>query len=132
MQITDVPVRLTADPEELKTTSNGKQVLSFNAAHNWRNRDESDDVDTTYFRCTAWEEDGAADIAALDLTKGALVRVSGRWSKRKWTGKDGQTRTDDELTVTSVSVSRPVGAEAVMSRKRGRSPCGLGWYFRWE
>lgn len=108
MEINDVPVRLTADPDEPKTTAKGKLVVGFNAAYNWRNRtsDGFADVDTTFFRCTLWEEDGAAEFAALGLRKGSLVRVTGRWSKNRWTANDGKARIGDNLTVTAVSVSQ--------------------------
>jgi hypothetical protein len=34
MEINNVPVRLTAEPDELRTTPSGKQVVSFSAAYN--------------------------------------------------------------------------------------------------
>jgi single stranded DNA-binding protein len=108
MEINNVPVRLTADPDEVATTKNGKRVVTFNVAYNWRTRtqDGFTDVATTFFRCTLWEEDGADELAGLNLRKGALVRVSGRWSKSRWTDRDGKARIGDNLTVTAVSVSQ--------------------------
>lgn len=108
MEITNVPVRLTADPDELRSTPSGKLVISFPVAYNWRTKTEGGftDVATTYLRATLWEEDGAAAFAELGLRKGALIRVSGRWSKNRWTGNDGQSRVGDNLTVTAVSVSK--------------------------
>ena len=106
MEIRNVPVRLTADPDELRTTQGGKQVVSFSVAHNWRTRtdDGFSDVETTFFRCTLWGEDGAAEFAKLGLSRGARLRVSGRWSKKPWRAKDGTERIGDNLTVTAVSV----------------------------
>ena len=106
MEINNVPVRLTADPDELRTTQGGKQVVSFNAAYNWRTRTDDGyaDVGTTFFRCTLWDEDGAAEFAKLGLSRGARLRVSGRWSKKPWRAKDGTERIGDNLTVTAVSV----------------------------
>jgi single-strand DNA-binding protein len=107
MEIHNVPVRLTAEPDELRTIPSGKQVVSFNAAYNWRTRtdDSFTDVETTFFRCTLWGEDGAAEFAELGLKKGDRLRVSGRWSKNPWVAKDGKTRIGNNLTVTAVSVS---------------------------
>jgi single stranded DNA-binding protein len=107
MEINNVPVRLTADPDELRTTQGGKQVVSFGVAYNWRTRTDGGfkDVETTFFRCTLWAEDGGAEFAKLGLRKGDRLRVSGRWSKNPWVAKDGKSRVGDNLTVTAVSVS---------------------------
>ena len=107
MEINNAPVRLTADPDELRTTQGGKQVVSFGVAYNWRTRTDGGfkDVETTFFRCTLWGEDGAAEFTALGLRKGDRLRVCGRWSKNPWVTKDGKTRIGNTLTVTAVSVS---------------------------
>jgi single stranded DNA-binding protein len=113
MEIINVPVRLTADPDELKKTPNGKLVVSFNVAHNWRTRTDGGftDVDTTFFRCTLWEEQGASEFAAQGLRKGDRLRVSGRWSKNPWVDKDGKARIGDNLTVSVVSISQSTETE---------------------
>ncbi len=107
MEINNVAVRLTAEPDELRTTPSGKQVVSFSAAYNWRTRTDGGftDVETTFFRCTLWGEDGATEFAELGLKKGDRLRVCGRWSKNPWVAKDGKTRIGNNLTVTAVSVS---------------------------
>src|SRR3954447_17325364 len=108
MEITNVPVRLSGDPEPVTTHTDGKVVVNFNAAYNWRARvgDQFADVDVTFFRCTLWEEAGASEFTALGIRKGALVRVSGRWTRNRWTDRNGQSRIGDNLTVTAVSVSQ--------------------------
>jgi single stranded DNA-binding protein len=113
MEINNVPVRLTADPDELRTTPGGKQVVSFGVAYNWRTRTDGGfaDVGTTFFRCTLWDEDGAAEFAKLGLRKGARLRVSGRWSRKPWVDRDGKGRIGDNLTVTSVAVSQATETE---------------------
>jgi single-stranded DNA-binding protein len=107
MEISNVPVRLTAEPDELRTTPSGKQVVSFSAAYNWRTRTDGGftDVETTFFRATLWGEDGAAEFASLGLKKGDRLRVSGRWSRNPWVAKDGKTRVGNNLTVTAVCPS---------------------------
>ena len=40
------------------------------------------DVATIFFSASVWEEDGAAEVAELGLTKGSRVSVDGLWSKR--------------------------------------------------
>ena len=85
--------RLTKDPE-LRKTQSGKLVTSFGLAHNLRERAGSqfNDVATVFFDASVWEEDGAAEVAELGLTKGTRVTVEGLWSKRSRTNKDGQPR----------------------------------------
>jgi single-stranded DNA-binding protein len=112
MEIHNVPVRLTAEPDELRTIPSGKQVVSFNAAYNWRTRtdDSFTDVETTFFRCTLWGEDGAAEFAAR-TSQGRSP--PGLWpvSKNPWVAKDGKTRIGNNLTVTAVSVSHSTETE---------------------
>jgi single-strand DNA-binding protein len=110
--------RLTRDPE-LRQTQTGKLVTSFGLAHNFRERAGNDlkDVATIFFDASVWEEDGAAEVAKLGLTKGTRVTVEGVWSKRTRTTKDGQPRINDVLTVTKIrlltetEISRPDVAE---------------------
>jgi single-stranded DNA-binding protein len=70
-----------------------------------------------FFSANVWEEDGAAEVAELGLTKGSRVTVEGVWSKRPWTTKDGDRRINDVLTVskirllTETEISRPDVAE---------------------
>jgi len=94
---------LTKAPELRKTTS-GKSVTRFDIAHNFRERVGKDfsDVATIFFSASVWEEDGAAEVAELGLTKGSRVSVDGLWSKRSWTTKDGERRINDVLTVSKV------------------------------
>ena len=106
--------RLTKDPE-LRKTQSGKLVTNFGLAHNFRERagNTFNDVATVFFDASVWEEDGAAEVAELGLTKGTRVTVEGVWSKRARTTKDGQPRINDVLTVskirllTETEISRP-------------------------
>jgi len=106
--------RLTKDPE-LRKTQSGKLVTNFGLAHNFRERagNTFNDVATVFFDASVWEEDGAAEVAELGLTKGTRVTVEGVWSKRTRTTKDGQPRINDVLTVskirllTETEISRP-------------------------
>jgi single-strand DNA-binding protein len=110
--------RLTKDPE-LRQTQTGKLVTNFGLAHNFRERagNQFKDVVTVFFDASVWEEDGAAEVAELGLTKGTCVTVEGVWSKRTRTTKDGQPRINDVLTVskirllTETEISRPDGVE---------------------
>ena len=103
MNRVDITGRLTKDPE-LRKTQSGKLVTSFGLAQNFRERAGSqfNDVATVFFDASVWEEDGAAEVAELGLTKGTRVTVEGLWSKRSRTTKDGQPRVNDVLTVRKI------------------------------
>lgn len=81
---------LTKAPKLRKTTS-GKSVTRFDLAHNFRERVGKDfkDVATIFFSANLWEEDGAAEVAELGLTKGSRVSVDGLWSNRTCSTKEG-------------------------------------------
>ncbi len=76
MEINNVAVRLTAEPDELRTTPSGKQVVSFSAAYNWRTRTDGGftDVETTFFRCTLWAK---TERPSSQLSDSARATVSG-------------------------------------------------------
>jgi len=67
--------RLTKDPE-LRKTQSGKLVTNFGLAHNFRERagNQFKDATTVFFDASVWEEDGAAEVAELGLTKGTSGR----------------------------------------------------------
>jgi hypothetical protein len=77
---------------------------SATAPHNFRERagNQFNDVATVFFDASVWEEDGAAEVAELGLTKGTRVTVEGVWSKRTRTTKDGQLRINDVLTARKI------------------------------
>jgi single-strand DNA-binding protein len=110
--------RLTKDPE-LRKTQSGKLVTSFGLAHNFRERagNQFKDVATVFFDAGVWEEDGAAEVAELGLTKGTRVTVEGLWSKRTGKTKSGDVRINDVLTVrkirllTETEISAPDAVE---------------------
>jgi single-stranded DNA-binding protein len=79
-------------------------VVTFDLAHNFRERAGNGikDVAAIFFNANVWEEDGAAEVAELGLTKGSRVAVEGVWSKRTWTTKDGQRRITEVLTVRKI------------------------------
>jgi single stranded DNA-binding protein len=97
--------RLTKDAE-LRETKSGKLVTSFGLAHNFRERvgNQFKDVFTVFFDASVWEDDGAAEVAELGLTKGTLVTVEGLWSKRARMTKNNERRINDVLTVRKIRV----------------------------
>jgi single-stranded DNA-binding protein len=70
------------------------------------------DVATIFFSASVWEEDGAAEVAELGLTKGSRISVDGLWSKRTWTTKEGERRVTDVLTVSKVRLFTETGSRS--------------------
>ena len=88
---------LTADPE-LRTTTGGVDVCSFNVAVNRRKKADSQETD--YFHVTAWKERGKT--CAQYLKKGSKVSVVGPVSVRTYTGNDGTTKASMDVTADDV------------------------------
>lgn len=84
--------RLTRDPE-LRTTTKGTPVCSFDIAVNRRYKDNTSGEwrdDTTYVPITAWGPMG--ERCREKLKKGSPVHVEGRLRGEEYTDKTGQKR----------------------------------------
>lgn len=100
MNVIAIVGRLGSTPE-LKTTSSGKSVASFNVAV----ADPYDKDNATWFRVTAWGK--SAEFAATYLEKGRLVSINGRMTCRKYE-HEGQKRESWELVADNVQgLDRP-------------------------
>lgn len=103
--------RLTADPE-LRTTTTGKQVVSFTVAVDKRFKPQDGSASADFFRCQAWGK--TAEFVANYLAKGRLVSVDGRIESRKFTDKEGNQRETWEVTAENVQgLDRPKDEGAV-------------------
>lgn len=96
--------RVTGDAD-IKFTNGGKQVANFSVAVNHRRKNPdtgewADDGAPDFYRVAAWAE--AAEPAA-HLTKGALVRVTGRLRTREYTTRTGETRLSLDITTDNPS-----------------------------
>ena len=93
---------------ELRTTTNGVSVCSFNVAVN-KPRRNGEQQDPDYFNVTAWREKG--ELCAKFLDKGKKVCVVGSVSVRTWesNGKHGANLEllADEIEFLSPRVSDP-------------------------
>lgn len=99
---------ITKKPE-LRTTTNGVSVCSFNVAVN-KPRRNGEQQDPDYFSVTAWREKG--ELCAKFLDKGKKVCVIGPVSVRTYTKNDGSFAavleiTADEIEFLSPRVSDP-------------------------
>lgn len=80
---------------ELRETSTGRKVCTFNVAVNGRKNDEPQ-----FFRCTAWEK--LAENCAQYLAKGKKVAVSGSVFLSEFTAKSGEKHATLEVNARDV------------------------------
>lgn len=94
--------RLTRDPEMFATQS-GHTICKFTLANNRRFKEREE---VLFIDCAAFGK--TADACGRYLGKGASCLVSGRLATEKWTGKDGQEKQKNAITVEEVEfISRP-------------------------
>ena len=90
--------RLTKDPE-LRSTQSGISVCSFTVAVNRRRR-QGEEEQTDFFRVSAWRQLG--ENCAKWLIKGRMVCVVGQVTVSTYTGQDGRTYANLEVTAEDV------------------------------
>lgn len=95
--------RLTKDPE-LRTTSNGTSVCSFNLAVN-RKIQQQGQPDADFISCVAWGK--SADNMTTYLHKGSLIGVEGRIQTRSYDNQQGQRVYVTEVQCESVQFLEP-------------------------
>lgn len=112
--------RLTADPE-MRFLPSGVALCSFTVVTSDRKKNEADaweDVDPTFFRCTAWRQ--LAENLAESLSKGDPVLVQGKLSQRKYTDKEGAEKTNyQEVNVFAAGPNLVMCTATVNRAKRG-------------
>lgn len=96
---------ITNDPE-LRTTTSGVNVCSFTVAVNRRKKIEGQ-PEADFFKVSAWRERG--ELCAKYLSKGKKVCVIGPVAVRTYTGNDGTTRAQMEVTADEVEFLSPAG-----------------------
>ena len=94
---------LTKAPE-LRATATGLSVCTFTVAVNRKTRD-GNQLDADFFRVTVWRQLG--EICAKYLDKGRKVCVIGPVSINTYTGQDGKTRAQMEVTADDVEFLTP-------------------------
>ena len=92
---------LGRDPE-MRYTPNGQAVTSFSVASSRRYTTSSGEQkeETEWFNVSAWGKLG--ETCNQYLAKGRQVYVEGRLSSRTYEGRDGQTRTSLDISLTDV------------------------------
>ncbi len=92
--------RLSAAPE-LKTTSNGKNVVRFRLAVQRDYKDESGEYITDWISCVAWQN--TADFIAKYFNKGQMIAVKGSIQTRSYEDKNGNKCSVTEVIADNVS-----------------------------
>ena len=104
---------LTRDPQ-LRTTSTGINVCDFTVAVNRKlsaqQKANGQQAEADFFRVTAWRELG--ENCAKYLAKGRKVAVVGPVSLSQYTGNDGVTRANLEVTADEVEFLTPRDAQS--------------------
>ncbi len=96
---------LTRDPE-IRYTRDGLPSVSLGIAVNrrWQNRNTSAwEEDTSFFDVVCWRD--LAENAALSLTKGTRIIVSGRIEQRTWESEQGDKRSKVEIVAEEIGPS---------------------------
>jgi len=88
--------RLTADPE-LKKTTNGVSVCSFNLAINRKYQAEGQQQQADFISCVAWRN--TAEFISKYFRKGSSLCVTGSIQTRSWTDSNNQKRYATEVVV---------------------------------
>ena len=93
------------DAPELRVTSSGINVCSFNVAVNRRKTPNNDNPGADYFRVTAWRQLG--ENCAKFLDKGRKVMVRGAVSVHAWETESGKHGATLEVTAEDVEFLSP-------------------------
>ena len=92
--------RLVADPE-LKTTTTGKEVVTFRLASDRSYADANGERQADFITCVAWN--GTATFINRYFAKGSMIIVTGRIQTRTYEDRDGNKRTAFEVVINEAS-----------------------------
>ncbi|MBB1078935.1 single-stranded DNA-binding protein [Limosilactobacillus sp. STM2_1] len=93
--------RLTSEPE-LKYTTSGTAVVTFNLAVNRQFKNQNGDREADFIRCIVWRK--SAENFSNFTHKGSLVGIDGRIQTRSYDNQQGQHVFITEVIVDSFSL----------------------------
>ncbi len=111
--------RLTRDPE-LRFTSNGSAVATFNLAVNRNFTNQSGDREADFVNCVIWRK--PAETLANYAKKGTLLGVVGRIQTRNYENQQGQKVYVTEVVCDNFQLLESRNA----SEQRQQQPGGFG------
>lgn len=85
---------------ELKATTSGKSVVTFNIAVNRPYKNDSGERDCDFLNCIAFSK--LAETISKYVKKGDLIGVEGRIQTRSYTDKGGNNRYSTEIMVENI------------------------------
>ena len=91
--------RLTRDVE-VRRTGSGISVANFTVAVDRDMKGQDGNKETDFFDCVAWRQ--TADFVSKYFHKGSQIIVAGMMQSRKWTDKNGQSRTSWEVQADNI------------------------------
>ena len=115
---TTVTGNLTREPE-IRYTREGQATTQLGVAVNrrWQNRATQEwEEATSYFDVVCWRE--LAENAALTLSKGMRVIVTGRLEQRSWENEEGERRSKVEITADEIGPSLRFATADVQKAER--------------
>ena len=100
--------RLGKDPE-VRYTSGGDTVCNFSLAcgEKYKDKNGNSQEKTEWINIVIWGK--LAEIAVTYLKKGSLAYISGKFSTRKWTDKNGTERYTTEIIAREMKMLDPRG-----------------------
>ena len=104
--------RLTHTPE-LRTTTSGKEVCSFDIACE-RSYSVNGQRETDFLPCVAWGK--TAQFVSQYFDKGSMIAVNGSLQTRKYQDKQGNNRTAYEIQVREASFCGAKAAGSTSAR----------------
>ena len=104
--------RLTHTPE-LRTTTSGKEVCSFDIACE-RSYSANGQRETDFLPCVAWGK--TAQFVSQYFDKGSMIAVNGSLQTRKYQDKQGNNRTAYEIQVREVSLCGSKSPDSMSTR----------------
>jgi len=106
--------RLTADPE-LKATTNDRYVTSFTIAVDRRGK-QGEERQADFIPIVAWRQ--TAEFITKYFQKGSMIGIEGTIQTRKYTDKDGKSRTAFEVIANNVQFVEGKKAEGKPNAQR--------------
>lgn len=91
--------RLTADPE-VRSTESGSELATFSIAVQRPKRKDGAESGADFFNCVAWS--GKARIVSEWYHKGDMIMIVGTLRNRKYTDKNGNKRTYEQIIVKEI------------------------------
>ena len=119
---TTITGNLTREPE-IRYTREGQATTQLGVAVNrrWQDRTTQEWQEaTSYFDVVCWRE--LAENAALTLTKGMRVVVTGRLEQRSWENEEGERRSKVEITADEIGPSLRFATADVQKVERKGTP----------